>query len=55
MPDRYYVINLQKDDVSIEDISIRIGRSYAATKEFLSQSKKKLIPYFEECKDIETS
>ena len=55
MPDRHYVINLQKDSVSIEDISIRIGRSYAATKEFLSQSKKKLIPYFEECKDIETS
>ena len=55
MPDRHYVINLQKDGVSIEDISIRIGRSYAATKEFLSQSKKKLIPYFEECKDIETS
>jgi RNA polymerase sigma-70 factor (ECF subfamily) len=55
MPDRYYVINLQKDGVSIEDISIRIGRSYAATKEFLSQSKKKLIPYFEECKDLETS
>ena len=55
MPDRHYVINLQKDGVSIEDISIRIGRSYAATKEFLSQSKKKLIPYFEECKDLETS
>ena len=55
MPDRHYVINLQKDGVSIEDISIRIGRSYAATKEFLSQSKKKLTPYFEECKDIETS
>jgi RNA polymerase sigma factor (sigma-70 family) len=55
MPDRHYVINLQKDGVSIEDISIRIGRSYAATKEFLSQSKKKLIPYFEECKDIKTS
>ena len=55
MPDRHYVINLQKDGVSIEDVSIRIGRSYAATKEFLSQSKKKLIPYFEECKDIETS
>ena len=55
MPDRHYVINLQKDGVSIEDISIRIGRSYAATKEFLSQSKKKLTPYFEECKDLETS
>ena len=55
MPDRHYVINLQKDGVSIEDVSIRIGRSYAATKEFLSQSKKKLIPYFEECKDLETS
>ena len=55
MPDRHYVINLQKDGVPVEDISIRIGRSYAATKEFLSQSKKKLIPYFEECKDIETS
>jgi RNA polymerase sigma-70 factor (ECF subfamily) len=55
MPDRHYVINLQKEGVSIEDVSIRIGRSYAATKEFLSQSKKKLIPYFEECKDLETS
>ena len=55
MPDRHYVINLQKDGVPVEDISIRIGRSYAATKEFLSQSKKKLTTYFEECKDLETS
>ena len=55
MPDRHYVISLQKDGVPVEDISIRIGRSYGATKEFLSQSKKKLIPYFEECKDLETS
>ena len=53
MPDQHYAIKLQMEDVSIKDISIRIGRSYAATKEFLSQSKKKLKTYFEECKEME--
>jgi len=53
MPDQHYAIKLQMEDVSIKDISIRIGRSYAATKEFLSQSKKKLKSYFEECKEME--
>lgn len=53
MPDQYYAIKLQMEDVSIKDISIRIGRSYAATKEFLSQSKKKLKSYLEECKEME--
>tara|TARA_B100000035_G_scaffold44844_1_gene33789 strand:- start:21341 stop:21916 length:576 start_codon:yes stop_codon:yes gene_type:complete len=54
MPDQHYAIKLQMEDVSIKDISIRIGRSYAATKEFLSQSKKKLKSYFEECKEMES-
>ena len=40
MPDQHYAIKLQMEDVPIKDISIRIGRSYAATKEFLSQSFK---------------
>ena len=53
MPDQHYAIKLQMEDVSIKDISIRIGRSYAATKEFLSQSKKKLKNYLEECKEME--
>ena len=40
MPDRYYVINLQKDDVSIEDISIRIGRSMRQQKNFYLNQKR---------------
>ena len=53
MPSQHYAIKLQMEDVSIKDISIRIGRSYAATKEFLSQSKKKLKSYLEECKEMD--
>ena len=53
MPDQHYAIKLQMEEVSSKDISIRIGRSYAATKEFVSQSKKKWKSYLEECKEME--
>lgn len=48
-PDRAHVLMLQMDGVSIEDIGFQIGRTVAATKEYLSQCRKKIQPYLAHC------
>jgi len=53
MPDRYYAIRLQMNGLSVKEISHQLGRTLAATKEFLSQSRKKLKPFIEECLGVE--
>jgi lambda repressor-like predicted transcriptional regulator len=53
MPDRYYAIRLQMNGISVKEISHQLGRTLAATKEFLSQSRKKLKPFIEECLGVE--
>ena len=40
------------DGFSIEEIGLQIGRTVAATKEFLSQCRKKLKPYVAHCQDL---
>lgn len=55
MPQRYEVIMMQKEGQSIEEISIYKGRSPGATKEYISQSKKKLKPYVKECYEMDNS
>ena len=52
MPDRAYVLTLQMDGLSIEDISQQIGRSAAATKEYLSQCKKRIQPFITHCAEL---
>ena len=52
MPDRAYVLTLQMDGISIADIGEQIGRSTAATKEYLSQCRKKLEPFVAHCVDL---
>jgi hypothetical protein len=37
---------------SIEEIGNRIGRTIAATKEYLSQCKKKLLPFISHCREL---
>lgn len=51
-PERALVLMLQMDGMSIEEIGLRIGRTIAATKEYLSQCKKKIQPYIAHCTDL---
>ena len=40
------------EGASVQDIADRIGRTAAATKEYLSQSRKKLQPFIAHCADL---
>jgi RNA polymerase sigma factor (sigma-70 family) len=51
-PERAKVLSLQLDDLSIEKIAEKIGRTNGATKEYLSQCRKKLAPYVEHCTEL---
>jgi DNA-directed RNA polymerase specialized sigma24 family protein len=51
-PERALVLLLQMDGHSIEEIGLRIDRTIAATKEYLSQCKKKIQPYIAHCTDL---
>lgn len=51
-PDRARALEMQMDGQSIESIAATIGRTVAATKEFLSQCKKKLAPFIQHCRDL---
>lgn len=51
-PDRALVLMLQMDGLSIEDIGLRIGRTMAATKEYLSQCRKRIQPFIAHCTDL---
>ena len=48
-PDRALVLEMQMDGEDVVSIARRIGRTVAASKEYLSQCKKKLAPYIEPC------
>lgn len=51
-PDRYDVLMAQLDGEDIASIGSRLGRTAAATKEYLSQCRKKLAPFIEHCKEL---
>ena len=51
-PERAMVLMLQMDGFSIDEIGLRIGRTMAATKEYLSQCKKKIQPFIAHCTDL---
>ncbi len=51
-PERALVLMLQMDGFSVEEIGNRIGRTAAATKEYLSQCKKKIQPFIAHCTDL---
>lgn len=52
MPERAHALSLQMEGQSIEAIGLQIGRSAAATKEFLSQCRKKIQPFVAHCMDL---
>ena len=54
-PDRAYVLQLQLEKVSIEEIAVRIGRTAMATKSYLYECRGKLKPYVEECWEMVTA
>jgi len=51
-PERYIVISLSMGGESIKDIAAKIGRTASATKEYLSQSRKKLMTYLKDCVEL---
>lgn len=51
-PDRVYALSLQMNGLSINEISTRIGRTLGATKEYLSQCRKKAHPYIAHCYEL---
>ena len=55
MPDRAYVLELKMNQIADKEIALRINRTLAATKEFISQSRKKIAPYIEDCIGVENN
>lgn len=51
-PDRARALEMQLDGEDIASIGNRIGRSVSATKEYLSQCKKKLAPFIQHCTEL---
>jgi len=51
-PERAKVLYLQLEGHSIEKIAAEIGRSVGASKEYLSQCRKKLAPYIQQCTEL---
>jgi DNA-directed RNA polymerase specialized sigma24 family protein len=51
-PDRARALTMQMDGESIESIAKRINRTVRASAEYLSQCRKKLKPYIENCSNL---
>ena len=51
-PARANAIQEQLDGVSIKEIAQSIGRTDSATREYLSQSKKKIAEFLVDCKEL---
>ena len=49
MPERAFVIQMKLENLTNLKISERIGRTLAATKEYVSQSYKQLRPFIKHC------
>ena len=52
-PKRAEVIELLLKEFNTEEIRLIIGRSYGATRQFMSQCRKKFKPFIEICNEIE--
>jgi RNA polymerase sigma-70 factor (ECF subfamily) len=51
MPERAFVIQMKLENLTNLQISERIGKTLAATKEYVSQSYKKLGPFIKHCEE----
>ena len=52
-PKRAEILEFILEGFSTEEIRLIIGRSYGATREFMSQCRKKFKPFIEICNEIE--
>ena len=50
MPERAHVLTLQMQGLSVQAIAQRIGRSAGATREYLSQCRRKIEPFIAHCR-----
>jgi len=50
MPERAHVLSLQMQGLSVEAIARHIGRNAGATREYLSQCRKKIQPFIAHCR-----
>ena len=50
--DRAYVLSLLYIDTPLDEIAKAIDRTYTATKVFISETKKKFMPYSKQCFDL---
>ena len=48
-PDRAYAIKLVVEGVDGKEIADRIGRTYMATRQYLTQCRQHLAPYIKDC------
>lgn len=55
MPDRAYALTLQMEGKSVDEIGQQLGRTVGATKEYLSQCRKKIQPFIAHCTDLITA
>lgn len=52
MPERAYVLQLQMEGNSIEEIGRQIDRTVAATKQYLYECRKKIQPFIAHCTEL---
>ena len=53
--DRAYALQLWCNEMDLQDIADRIGRSYGATRTYLTECRKKLRPFVEPCLELLTA
>jgi RNA polymerase sigma factor (sigma-70 family) len=51
-PERQLCLFLQMEGASVDEIAAQIGRKPGATREFLSQCRKKLEPFVTHCREL---
>lgn len=51
-PERAYVLQLLVAGTPVAEIADRMGRSYAAIRTYMYESRKKLAPYVEHCLEL---
>lgn len=51
-PERQLCLFLQMEGATVEEIAAQIGRKPGATREFLSQCRKKLEPFVSRCREL---
>jgi RNA polymerase sigma factor (sigma-70 family) len=48
-PERAYALQLWVADIDVKEIADRLGRTYGATRQYLTECRKKLKPFVEPC------